>query len=155
MIRCHIKTHGLKVLHAEWAGLGCVICPNGGFLKILLKIWIPRLRHLSLGVRPWRNVSHLERLGFIEPILGPGDHILQLQTVGQIRRDVVDFLERRLQRFHAVIGPEIAERSMNSTSLSEIRRYKCFLFQAGWGLKKIVRIYVIWKKILKNERNAM
>lgn len=125
---------GLAALSSPWR-VGPTITRLGGFVKRFKK-FEPHIQ-LNLGVGPWRNLSHLECFGFIEPILGSGDHILQLQTVGQICRDVVDFLQRRLQRFHAVIGPEIAKRSMNSKSFSDNDNNQIRAPYFGIGTKNI------------------
>lgn len=56
---------------------------------------------------PSWNTHHLESFGFLKPVLGLVDDILQLQTVGQISRDVLHFLQSSLQCFHVVVWPEV------------------------------------------------
>lgn len=52
-------------------------------------------------------MHHLERFSFLKPILGLVNDILELETVGQISRDVLHFLQGSLECFHAVMRPDV------------------------------------------------
>lgn len=52
-------------------------------------------------------MHHLESFSFLKPILGLVNDILELETVGQISRDVLHFLQSSLECFHAVMRPDV------------------------------------------------